>query len=147
MVIPGAIAPRLLAEASIIKRKYTFREIVVCCGANYIPNPRHYRPYFLREAVDHVTQLLHELRGLFQTNVTFSPILPQLSSPLGAIYAANNKINTFCANYGFGYIYPEDFTDYNLVELKKLIAKDCIHLSFLGVEKLTLAVENHLKFI
>jgi hypothetical protein len=147
VVIPGALAPRLIAEAAIIHRKYTFGEIILHCGANYIPNPRSFRPYFWCEAVDDVTQLLNELRKLFLTNVTFSPILPQLSSPPGAIYAINARINNFCQRNDFSRLFPEEFENFNSIELKKLIARDQIHLSFVGVEKLTLAVENHIKFL
>ena len=98
VVIPGSDTARLLEEASVINKNYEFSEIILGVGANYIPNdhPRSYRPSFMYTAFSEITSFLESIRSLFDTDVTFSPILPQRSSPRGAIRKLNLQIREFC---------------------------------------------------
>jgi len=144
VVIPGADSARLFEEASVIYCDYEFSEILLHVGANYIPNehPFSRRPFYMRTAYSEITSCLDAIRNLFEINVTYSPILPQRHSPPGAIRTLNLKIQNFVISNSFNYLFPEKFEDPDAFE--RLVSRDGIHLSHLGVKSLQAAVETHM---
>ena len=93
-------------------------------------------------AFSEITSFLESIRSLFDTDVTFSPILPQRSSPRSAIRKLNLQIREFCDKNYLSYLYPEVFE--SLTAIDRLISRDGIHLSYLGVKALQSAVESHM---
>ena len=138
--IPGAQAPRLFSEAVLLRQKYTFDEIIVHCGANYVPNPRRHSRF--DAAVPELTGLLSAIRQLFDANITYSATLPQRFAPPGCINFLNCQLDRFCADNGFSWFYPTVFNH----SADKLVARDGIHLNFAGVDELTAALVTHVKF-
>jgi hypothetical protein len=147
VVIPGARAPRLLAEAAHIATKYNFREVIVQCGANYIPDTtkpwRRVLHGHAHRAFDEVSHLLDSLRNLFSnSNIVFSPILPQRNAPPGCINIINDHLYEFCDMMRFDRLFPASFD--NRQATSQYIARDGVHLNELGVAELTSAINNHI---
>jgi hypothetical protein len=143
VVIPGARAPRLFAELVILRKDYVFSEIIIHCGANYIPYDGNYwRPKFWDECYEEVTGLLKVASEMFPAaNVTFSPILPQVYSPPKSIRDINININNFCSDHGFTRLHPVAFGE---PDAFKFLCYDGTHLSYRGVAELSKVVKHHL---
>jgi hypothetical protein len=147
VVIPGARAPRLLSEAAHIATKYSFREVIVQCGANYVPDTskpwRRVLQGHARRAFDEVSHLLGSLRNVFSdSNIVFSPILPQRNAPPGCINSINDHMYEFCDMQRFDRLYPAAFDDRQATS--KYIARDGVHLNESGVAELTSAINVHI---
>ena len=140
VVIPGARAPRLLAEASLLARTFNFEHIICHVGTNYVP---YCQP---DQAIFEINEFLDNLRGLFRdTRITWSPILPRLTPqdkryPLAEemmdkIHEINTEVIANCDLHDYDLMVCDAFVPHSDTEvpLKFLLAKDGCHLSRLGV--------------
>ena len=143
IVIPGAKAPRLLAEAQKVAANYTFGEIILHCGANHIP---HDEPS--ADAADVIVTELYNLhlsvRDLFPHSViTFSQLLPMTQVSRRhrqLICEVNMRMDSFCQRFKFCILRPHAFAHAPV----KYICRDGVHLSFAGVEAITRVIEQHI---
>ena len=156
VVIPGARAARLAAEAATLAETRTFGEIVVNCGANYIPSAkrrgkkgRKFVNLPMEDVIKELNQLLLKLGQLFEGLITFSPILPQVNNfrYLHHINGINEQVAHFCSSQGFDWIFFDEAFEIEETGKvnKKLFARDGIHLSKDGIETLRNCFESHIK--
>ena len=150
VVVPGALAPRLLQEATLLHRDCSFSHIVVNCGANYVPHPDSQRPMFdwQGQAIHETIFLLSFLQTEICESVAFSSILPQPRNAkmTGCINTINLKISHFCVQWGMEEINHSYFARFGKINAG-FFARDGIHLNFSGVDKLFHSLENHVKFV
>ena len=145
IVVPGATSARLYNEAMLIAKDFTFDHVICHCGTNYVP--------FMHpdDAIEEVSDLLDELKIIFKCKVTFSPILPKLSTDdrqsdswnlsneskdmINTIRNINSEVYRHCLTNNIGSLLCEDFVmdSRNPVPRKNLLAKDGCHLSRCGI--------------
>ena len=144
-IAPGARAAKLYNLALGLAKDFTFDHIIVHCGTNYV---MYDHP---DDVVEEVTDLLAELRKLFNCRITYSPILPRVTkeermddgnelSPdtvelLQTIENINSRVYHFCQRRYFGTALCRAFVmnQYNPVPRKHLLAKDGCHLNRRGI--------------
>ena len=91
--------------------------------------------------------LLDSLRDLFDCQMTFSSILPQLGDMFRAgISAINIQIFEHCHANGYELLLPSPFIERSRGRLnERLYAKDGIHAGKLGIETLYSYLADHLQ--
>ena len=140
VVVPGARCPRLFTEALILSKKFSFSEVIVHVGTNYLTVPGCSDS----EIAEEVMSLLKSLSDMFRCQITFSPILPRCSEdeqgdhrrdPITAetcelidrIDSINRQIN-----WPY-YILCNKFLEPGDSRFKHLLAKDGVHLNGNGI--------------
>ena len=144
-IAPGARAAKLYNLALGLAKDFTFDHIIVHCGTN---NVMYDHP---DDVTEEITDLLAELRKLFNCRITFSPILPRVTkeerkddgselSPdtvelLQTIENINSKVYHFCQRRYFGTALCRAFimNNRNPLPRKHLLAQDGCHLNRRGI--------------
>ena len=129
--LPGARCDKILAEIVRLSARYSFENIILHVGGNYIPHV--YSDSITSEVVsfiETVNQLLPE------TKIAFSEILPKIDTSL--LYGINN-INKFV--YEFCQCNSMDFVRHRFFNKRRdgsidgsLLCWDGTHLSYKGVD-------------
>ena len=145
VVAPGARAAQLYNIAKELAKTYAFEHVICHVGTNYVP---HEHP---NDTIEEVSDLLAELKRIFNCRVTFSPILPRITledrqadgqnlSPeslglLNNIQLINTEIYRFCQRNFIGTALCQAFVmdPRNPVPVKYLLAKDGCHLNRRGI--------------
>ena len=149
VVVPGARAPRLLCEASLLHQQYTFSHVVVHCGANYVPHPNAQATCgWQGRAICETTELLRYIHERMCPSVAFSSILPQPRPPAmtSDINYVNSEISDFCEPRGMEEINHPFSAREGRINAKKF-AKDGLHLNFPGVDKLYWDLLTHIRYV
>ena len=150
IVMPGARVDALLAEASTLQHNYEFGEIIVHCGANYVPSCQQPNRKFVMVHRDEVSRdikrLLDELSDMFSCMITFSFILPQMDTTyINDINYINNGVDRHCLRNGFGIFRCDEFERVNGRLNSALFAKDGIHLGPKGIAAMYEHLVEHVK--
>ena len=145
IIVPGATSARLYYEAKQIANEFTFEHIICHVGTNYVP---YMHP---DDAIEEVCDLLDELKSIFKCKVTFSPILPKLTTDdrqsnswelstetkdmIDSIRNINKGIYRHCRINNIGSLLCDDFVmdTHNPVPRMHLLAKDGCHLNRRGI--------------
>ena len=152
IVIPGARAPRLAAEVSTLMDTHTFGNIVVHCGANYIPPNKRRDDFELisrDKAILEINTLLSFIGDQFDGMVTYSPILPQVhTNYIWSINNMNQEITTFCVSRGFDFLvhgraYQLD-DGYGSINAE-MFAQDGVHLATDGIAALKKTFDDYIQ--
>ena len=146
VIAPGARAAKLYNIAKELSKKYSFEHIICHVGTNYAP---HEHP---DDTIEEVSDLLSELKIIFNCKVTYSPILPRITledrqtddaqnlSPeslelLNTIQYINTELYRFCQRNKVGTALCQAFVmdSRNPMPRKHLLAKDGCHLNRRGI--------------
>ena len=150
IVMPGARVDALLAEASTLQHVYDFGEIIVHCGANYVPSCQQPKRKFFMVPRDIVLRdikcLLDELADMFHCMVTFSFILPHVDTTfINDINFINNGVGRHCLRNGYGIFRCDEFERVDGRLNTALFAKDGIHLGPKGIAAMYESLVEHVK--
>ena len=152
VVMPGARAGALQLEASLIAKEFDFGEIILHCGANYVPSVRrHGRRFHLvspREAINEICGLVDSLGALFTGMITYSMTLPQANclDYIDDINGINDAVVRYCTTQGLDYMRCAAYERSEDGSLdNELFAADGIHCGRKGIEALYKTLVAHLK--
>ena len=142
LVIPGACADRLWAEASSISAsdRNLFSNVIVCVGANYTNKTS------IDIAADEISDLLTALGDLFPAaQLAWTVMLPQPHKMDGIRYV-NNIVTDLCHSSNIDLIWDPNFS---IIEngdqhVRNHFARDGIHLNRKGIESMTKTVKEYL---
>ena len=148
LVVPGARAPRLFSEAMVLHKDYTFDEIIVHVGTNYL--------YPLESSaiiISEINTLLDSLRSLFSATVVFSPVLPRVlpaemlqhnksKPPTAFSRDMFHKIHHINTNINGPLLWCEEFMDTNP---KYLLCSDGVHVGEHGIKALESCLLDHIR--
>ena len=151
VVVPGGRCPRLFTEALILSEKFSFSEVILHVGTNYLTVPG----FSDSEIADEVMTLLKSLSERFRCQITFSPILPRCSkdeqgdhrrdpitAETGELIDRIDSINRQI-NWPY-YILCNKFLGTGDSRFKHLLAKDGVHLNGNGITSMENALFEYI---
>ena len=138
----------MFSEAMVLHRDYTFDEIIVHVGTNYL--------YPLESSsiiIPEINALLDSLRSIFNASVVFSPVLPRvlptemlqhnkLKPPTAFSLDMFNKIHHINSNINGPLLWCEEFMDTNP---KYLLCSDGVHVGEHGIKALESCLLDHIR--
>ena len=152
VIMPGARAGALQLQATILASEYDFGEVIVNCGANYVPSVRRPGRRFHMvsppEAINEITGLINALGNLFTGMITYSMTLPQVNclDYIENINGINDAVVRYCTSNGLSYLRCGAFerNEDDVVD-RQLFAADGIHLGKKGIEAVFNTLDDHLR--
>ena len=148
-VIPGARCDKLFLELTILNQQYTFDEVILHCGTNYINANSYVKPCFVENDICNFLSATRDLLPLY-TIITFSPILPKYNNGwIPVINRINSAVFQHTATLPrVDYIssYTDFARDRHGYFNNSLICWDAVHLSFGGVRSITRSLSEHILF-
>ena len=140
-VYPGARCERLLSAAAELHQSYSFGQVIVSVGTNYIRRGGLLMPSVV---ANDICDFLAAIADLLDCRVSFSCILPQCDLGLiNYINVINTQVAEFCVANGLDILRCYRFTRVRGYIDTTLFANDGVHLSFSGVEALFYSFIEH----